>query len=92
MTEVDFRAVVGYSKNKLAKLRWLSHLARAGGPAPPSCRTWHEKRVNFVLWKVFKIDTGKIIKAGFMSEAETKDWLNLKAKIFRSLRNRRNGF
>lgn len=38
-----------------------------------------------MLWKVFKIDTGKILKAGFRSEFEAKDWLELKGHDFQDL-------
>jgi hypothetical protein len=32
-----------------------------------------------LLWKVFDIQTGKILRAGFESEDEAKDWLELKS-------------
>ena len=34
-----------------------------------------------MLWKVFNIETGKIIKAGFKSEDEAKEWLELKNEL-----------
>lgn len=32
-----------------------------------------------MLWKVFNIQTGKILRAGFASEDEAKEWLELKS-------------
>ena len=34
-----------------------------------------------MLWKVFNIESGKIIKAGFKSEDEAKEWLELKNEL-----------
>lgn len=34
-----------------------------------------------MLWKVFNIETGKIIKAGFKSEDDAKEWLELKNEL-----------
>ena len=33
-----------------------------------------------MLWKVYHIDTGKIIKAGFDNEDEAKDWLEARSE------------
>lgn len=32
-----------------------------------------------MLWKVFAVDTGKIVKAGFRSQDEAEEWLDLRS-------------
>lgn len=33
-----------------------------------------------LLWKVYNIETGKILKAGFDNEEDAKDWLEVRAE------------
>lgn len=43
------------------------------------------KERHRLLWKVYNIQSGKTIKAGFESEDDAKDWLELKGEDFQDL-------
>lgn len=38
-----------------------------------------------MYWKVYHVDTGKIVKAGFTDEDEAKDWLEAREEDFQDV-------